>query len=155
MSAGREKFLCFSLGPEEYAVKLMTVKEVIAKPEVTYVPQSPSYFLGIMNLRGQVISVIDLRTKLGVKPNESAENAVIIFDIKDAIIGVVVDSVNAVLAPDPNEISDKPEIHGSNKHNYIEGVYRWNDQLVLFLNIAKALGVEDINHAAKSVQKVA
>lgn len=155
VNAGREKFLCFSLGPEEYAVRLLTVKEVIAKPEVTHVPQSPPYFLGIMNLRGQVISIVDLRAKLGVKPVETAETSVIIFDLQDAIIGVVVDSVNAVLAPEPSEISDKPDIHGSNKHNYIEGVYRWNKQLVLFLNIAKALGVEDLTHAAKATQKAA
>ncbi len=74
------RFLCFSLGNEHYAIPLLTVKEVIAPPETTPVPQTPAYFKGIMNLRGQVISVIDLRTKLGIKPLQSAENAVIICD---------------------------------------------------------------------------
>ena len=154
-NAGREKFLCFSLGAEEYAVRLLTVKEVIAKPEVTPVPQSPPYFLGIMNLRGQVISIVDLRAKLGVKSKETAETSVIIFDLKEAIIGVVVDSVNAVLAPETEDISENPDIHGANKNNYIEGVYRWNNQLVLFLNIAKALGIEDLTIAARESQKAA
>ena len=78
---GGERFLCFSLGAEEYAIPLLVVREVIAMPEYTPVPYTPPYFLGIMNLRGQVISVMDLRQKLGLKPRSDAETTVIICDL--------------------------------------------------------------------------
>jgi len=148
-----ERYLSFSLGHEEYAVRLLTVKEVIAIPEVTAVPQTPTYFMGIMNLRGQVISVIDLRTKLGIKATASQETAVIIFDLEGVTLGVVVDSVNSVLTPAAEEVSDKPDIQANINHDYIEGVYRNDKRLVLFLNIARALGIEDIraaSHTAKA-----
>ena len=74
----KERFLCFSLGVEEYAIPLLEVREVIAMPEYTPVPYTPPYFLGIMNLRGQVISVMDLRQKLGVTARGDAETTVII-----------------------------------------------------------------------------
>src|SRR4051812_41249332 len=101
----QNRFLSFSLGNEEYGVPLLAVKEVIAMPEITPIPYTPSYFLGIMNLRGQVISVMDLRQKLGVKPSQSSETAVIICDLNSLSIGVVVDSINSVLNPVEAELS--------------------------------------------------
>jgi purine-binding chemotaxis protein CheW len=90
-AATGNRYLSFSLGTEEYAIPLLAVKEVIAMPEFTSVPYTPSHFLGIMNLRGQVISVMDLRKKLGIKPGSTAETAVIICDLSPLCIGVVVD----------------------------------------------------------------
>jgi purine-binding chemotaxis protein CheW len=140
------RYLSFSLGVEEYAIPLLAVREVIAMPEYTPVPYTQPYFLGIMNLRGQVISVMDLRGKLGIKPKADAETAVIICDLNGMAIGVVVDSVNSVLNPHPDEVSDKPEIQSNRPTDYITGVYRKENALVLFLDIAKSLSVED--HAA-------
>ena len=103
-----DRYLSFNLGVEEYAVPLLAVREVIAMPEYTPVPYTPPYFLGIMNLRGQVISIMDLRQKLGVKPLQQAETTVIICDLGGASIGVVVDSVNTVLSPKAEEICISP-----------------------------------------------
>jgi len=155
LRAASERYLSFSLGAEEYAVRLLKVKEVIARPEITPVPQTPPYFLGIMNLRGQVISVLDLRLKLGIKAQQNSETAVIIFDLETVTIGVVVDSVNSVLAPSPEHISEKSDLQISSSHEYVEGVYRNDKRLVLFLNIAQALGFADLERSKQISQKSA
>jgi purine-binding chemotaxis protein CheW len=150
-----DRFLGFSLGKEEYAIPLLSVKEVIAPPEITKVPHTPNYFLGIMNLRGQVISVIDLRTKLGVKAGENGETAIIICDLGAVCLGVMVDSINSVLNPKENEVSGKPEIHSAKNTDYITGVYRKDDKLVLFLDIARSLDMADQAIILKNAPKAA
>lgn len=137
------RFLSFSLGKEDYAVPLLSVKEVIAMPEFTTIPYTPTHFLGIMNLRGQVISVIDLRTKFNIKAEAGAETAVIICDLKPLCLGIVVNSVNSVLSLTPGEINPRPEIHSSKASDYIMGVTRKDKQLILLIDIAKALDVAD------------
>ncbi len=138
-----KRYICFNLGTEEYAIPLLTVREVIAVPEITHVPFSPPYFLGIMNLRGQVISVIDLRQKLGIKPNENSETAVIICDLAPLSLGLVVDSINSVLSPKDDEVSEKPEMPNNKNTEYITNVYRKANQLILMLDIKKTLTGED------------
>lgn len=145
-----ERFLCFSLGAEEYGMPLLKVKEVIAMPEITPIPFTPTHFLGIMNLRGQVISIIDLRTKFNIKPKTNEETSVIICDIGGASgLGVVVDSVNSVIAPKNSELSAKPEID-SKKSDVITGVYRKDKKLILLLDVNKALSTEDQAAMAKA-----
>ena len=138
------RYLSFSLGTEEYAVPLLTVREVIAVPEITPVPSAPVHFLGIMNLRGQVISIVDLRLKLGIKSSKSAETSVIICDLEEIVIGIVVDSINSVLSPKQEEISIKPEIQNNRNTSYITSVYQNGQKLVLILDVKKALGMEDL-----------
>jgi len=143
------RFLCFSLGSEEFAIPLLSVREVIAMPEITPVPQTPPHFLGIMNLRGQVISVMDLRTKLSIKPDPKAETAIIICDLNPNSIGIVVDSINSVLNPSAKEISEKPEIQSQKNTEYIQGVFRSHDKLILLLDVAKTLGSGDLQALSK------
>lgn len=147
---GGERFLSFSLGQEEYAIPLLSVKEVIALPEITPVPQTPPHFLGIMNLRGQVISVMDLRAKLSIKPNTSGETAIIICDLKPNSVGVVVDAINSVLSPSRQEISDKPEIKSQRNTEYIKGVFRHQEKLILLLDIGRTLDLSDQRAIAQS-----
>lgn len=151
-SASNNRYLSFSLGSEEYAIPLLSVKEVIAVPEITPVPFTPSHFLGIMNLRGQVISVIDLRSKMGIKPGSSTETSVIICDISPLVLGVVVDSINSVLSPKENEVSPKPEIQSTRSTDYITNVYRKDKKLILFLDIAKALNAEDHSAVLRAIK---
>jgi len=137
------RYISFSLGSEEYAIPLLDVREVIAVPDTTPVPFTPSHFLGIMNLRGQVISVIDLRTKLAIKPSPSAETAVIICDIGNTCLGVLVDSINSVISPDEDQLSQKPEIESQKSTEYISAIYKKSDRLVLIIDLKKALSSED------------
>ncbi len=140
-----ERYLEFSLGAEVYAMPLLAVREVIAVPEITPIPYTPPHFLGMMNLRGQVISVIDLRLKFNMKQaaTHTPETAIIICNIGSLSLGVVVNSVNSVLALTSQDISEKPGIESSINTAYITGVTRKDNQLVLLLDIGKVLNVTD------------
>jgi purine-binding chemotaxis protein CheW len=145
-----DRFLRFSMGKEDFAMPLLQVREVIAVPEVTPVPFTPSHVLGVMNLRGQVISVFDLRKKFGITPNESVEKAVIICDLAPLCIGMLVDSITSVLSPTPEQLSENPEIQTSLGKDLITHVHTENQKLTLIIDIAKALSVEDRIFAAKA-----
>lgn len=140
-----ERFLEFSLGQEEYAIPLLSVREVISLPETTPIPKAPPHFLGIMNLRGQVISVVDLRKKLNIKPKEEdLEESVIIVDIEGMNLGIVVDSINTVLAISLADVSDVPEIESQVNAEYIEGVYRKENSLTVLLDVAKVFDLKEM-----------
>ncbi len=152
-----KRYLEFSLGEETYAVPLLKVREVIARPETTPVPFTPKHFLGIMNLRGQVISVIDLRSKLNInrKKENDEDSAVIIVDLDPIFLGVVVDSVNNVLTLNLSEVNETPKIDSTKNTEYIEGVYRKDEHLILLLNIAQVLDIEDRKAIQSSIKKAA
>lgn len=144
-STEASRFLIFSLCGEQYAVPLLNVKEVIALTDITPVPYSPPHFKGIMNLRGQVISVIDLRLKLRMaKADTSAETAIIILDLSPLSLGIIVDSVESVLAVDQKEIQPPPDVGSGSNTNYIRGVTRKDKKLILLLDIERTLSVEDL-----------
>lgn len=137
------RYLCFGLGEEEFAIPLLTVKEVMAMPEVTPIPQTPAHFLGIVNLRGSVISVMDLRLKLGIKPSKSEETTVVILDLGEMHMGIAVDRVNSVQALTKDQVSEKPMIDSSKSNDYITGVFRKESHLILLVDISRALSLED------------
>lgn len=153
-SSGR--FLCFSLGKEKFAMPLLQVKEVIANTETTSIPQAAPHFRGIMNLRGQVISVIDLRVKLKVgKPDVTPETTIVILDVNGLFLGVVVDSVDSVTSFDSSMISDPPVHDSSAKIDYIFGVARHEKALTLLIDLKKVLNTEDLKTLKHQVGKVA
>lgn len=155
MTTENLRYLCFDLGQEEFCIPLLSVREVLGMPEFTPIPQTPPHFLGIMNLRGQVISVIDLRIKMGIKAMPSEETAVVILDFGSFSLGMVVDRVNSVTEIPAVAAADKPVLDSSKAKDYIVGVYKKNDHLILILDISKALSVEEKNIANKSSSKAA
>ena len=153
MTHYQSRYLSFSLGLEEYAVPLLSVKEVIAIPEITPIPSAPAHFLGVMNLRGQVISIIDLRLKLGIKLTAGSETAVIICNLETLVIGMVVDSINSVLTPKPEQISTQPEIQNNRKIHYVIGIYQTDKKLILIIDVIKALNLEDIQASTQKLEQ--
>jgi len=140
-----QRFLTFSLGAESYAVPLPKVREVIAFGELTKIPNTPPYFRGIMNLRGQVISVIDLRIKFQLPDAAiTPETAIIILDMQSLCLGIIIDSVDAVLSIPSDSISPPPDHESAIGLDYVTGVARVNKSLILTLDIEKALSVEDL-----------
>jgi purine-binding chemotaxis protein CheW len=137
------RYLEFNLGEERFAIPLLTVKEVIAVPETTKVPFTPDYFLGVMNLRGQVLSVIDLRRRMGITARNSSETAVIITDLGFTHLGVVVDSINRVLAVEGTDFAPPPEIEKNTRTDFVTGCYKSDKNLVLFLDVNKILDREE------------
>jgi purine-binding chemotaxis protein CheW len=150
-STESQRFLCFRLGDEDYAVPLLSVKEVIAMPDTTPIPNTPSHFMGIMNLRGQVISIIDLRVKFGFKSEKTAENCVIICDFGGLSLGVVVSAVENVHAVSPKDIGPRPDLQGSKTSDYVTGVIKRDKNLILLVNLSKALGVEEQKAIAQAL----
>lgn len=147
------RYLSFSLAKEEYAIELLSIREVIGMPAITSVPHVPAHFLGIMNLRGQVISVVDLRKRFGLPTATGSETAVMILNFPELSIGVVVDSVNSVLNPEDNSLSPTPDLQGSPTSSFITGVYRKEAHLVLLLDIARALNLASAGKAPTSTDQ--
>lgn len=150
------RFLCFSLGKEKFAMPLLQVKEVIAHTETTNIPQAAPYFKGIMNLRGQVISVIDLRVKLKVgKAETTPETTIVILDVNGLSLGVVVDSVNSVTSFENSMISEPPLHDSSTKTDYIFGVARHDKDLTLLIDLKKVLNTDDVKTMKSQTLKAA
>ena len=145
IAGNTERYMCFNLGSEEYAVPLLTIREVVALPKVAPIPQAPPYFLGLMNLRGNIIPLVDLRLKMGIQASSKSESVVVILDIETTLIGMMVDSINHVLNAPRDKIAPAPKPDKSGKYNYITGVYRKDTNLVLILDIKNALDSSDHN----------
>lgn len=143
---GGERYLAFLLGKEHFAIPLLQVKEVIEMSSPTPIPQTPSYFKGIINLRGQVISIVDLRSKLELeKLEDGPKAAIIILDLEPNLyLGVVVDRISSVLAFSREDMSEAPEIF-SQKRKYIKGVAKRDNRLVLIFDIASTLNLADLD----------
>ena len=140
-----QRFLVFSLGQERYAVPLLKVNEVIAPTDITPVPHTPPHFKGIMNLRGQVISIVDLRLKFRLATAESGpETAIVILDLAPLSLGVVVDSVDSVIAVDGVDIRPTPDVECQIGTDFLTGVTRRDGHLILILDIEKSLNVDEL-----------
>ena len=149
-----ERYLSFSLGAEEFGVPLIVVREVIGVPECTPLPFTSEHVMGVMNLRGQVITVIDLRKRLGFDAKDhTAESAVIICEVGAVRVGLLVDSVNSVITSQASEITGRPEVEKTPKTQYISSVFRRGSHVVLFLDVGEILsadkqGIEEQQKAA-------
>jgi purine-binding chemotaxis protein CheW len=129
-----KRFLEFKLGEESYAVELFSVKEVITPPEMTPIPKSPAYFCGLMNLRGLVLTVIDLRKRLSINPlKDTSQNGVIILDLGDKLIGVMVDSIQKVLNISKDNIKPVPDAD-SPSNAYFVGVIQQDGKISMWLD---------------------
>jgi purine-binding chemotaxis protein CheW len=128
------RFLEFHLGKESYAVGLLKVKEVITPPEITPIPKSPAYVCGLINLRGLVLTVIDLRKKLGIQPStDQSQAAVIIFDLEDHMVGVVVDSIQKVLNVGEDSIKPVPDADGAGMAHLL-GILHHDQMLTMWID---------------------
>lgn len=138
-----KRFLTFLLDKEEYAIPLPTVKEVVAFPEITRVSHTPSHMLGLMNFRGQIFSVFDLRVKFGLNAKYDSEISVIICVFEKLFFGVVVDSVNSVLSFLDADIDSAANVDLGQSTEYVVGVGKNQGPLIFVLDIVKALNLEE------------
>lgn len=128
------RYLEFILGGESYAVELLRVKEVLPPPEMTPIPKAQPYVCGLMNLRGLVLTVIDLRKKLAITPSkDTTQNAVIIFDLGDRMVGVVVDSIQKVINLPDDAIKPVPDAEG-HASEHVLGILQHDARLTLWLD---------------------
>jgi purine-binding chemotaxis protein CheW len=147
MKAG--KYLTFSLEKEEYGIGILKVKEIIGMMPITSVPRTPSFVKGVINLRGKVIPVLDLRTKFEMAPIPYTERTCIIVveiesDASTLLIGIVVDAVSEVLNIREDEIEETPKFGTQLKHDYILGMAKRDGGVKILLNIDKVLSSDEI-----------
>lgn len=145
----RRKYLVFKLGHERFGIALSSVKEVIGLTEITEVPQVPSFFQGLINLRGKIISVIDLRKKMGLEATQyqPKKTSIIITEIKSVVLGVIVDDVEEVASYEKEEqIEESIDVQGKVSKEYLQGVAKTSDnKLVLLMNINEILSSSDLS----------
>ena len=139
------KYLTFSLAGEEYGIGILKVKEIIGMMTVTPVPRTPEYVKGVINLRGKVIPVIDLRLKFGMEPVEYTERTCIIvveiqFTSNKIAMGIVVDSVSEVLNIKSGDIEDTPSFGTKLNTDYILGMAKSGQGVKILLDIDRVMG---------------
>lgn len=140
------KYLTFELADEEYGVEILKVKEIIGIMNITSVPQTPEYVKGVINLRGKVIPVIDLRRKFGMKTEEYTERTcIIVVDLNNMVTGIVVDSVSEVLNIKGDEIEETPSFGVKLYTEYILGMAKVKGQVKILLDIDKVLTASDVS----------
>lgn len=138
------KYLSFSLAGEEYGIGILKVKEIIGMMNITPMPQTPEFVKGVINLRGRVIPVIDLRLRFGLQRQEYTERTCIVVveiqsDGKELMIGVVVDSVSEVLNIKGTDIEETPSFGNDVDTEYILGMAKYDGGVKILLDIGHVL----------------
>ena len=156
-----QEYLTFKLADETYAINVGCIKEVLGVPRITRVPRMPDYMTGVINLRGNVIPVVDLRLKFGMGATPITEDTGIIvtevtgmFDEEEdekIVMGIFSDSVQKVVSIGPSEIEAPPRIGMAIDTDFIAGMGRVDDSFVIMLNIDKALSENELAREKESV----
>ena len=134
----------FKLGAEEYGVDIAQVQEINRMVSVTHVPRAPKFMEGVINLRGQLIPIIDLRTRFGMPRAEHTKNTrIVVTEIGAKRVGMVVDSVSEVLRLPVEEIEDAPEMLTGVETEYIRGVGKVEDRLIILLDLARIISLAE------------
>ncbi len=138
------KYLTFKLADEEYGVEILKVREINGIMDITSVPQMPSYMKGVINLRGKVIPVVDLRLKFALTEIEHTEQTCIIVVDVGKEIGIIVDTVSEVLDITGDNIEPPPQMGGSVDSSFILGMGKVSDTVKILLDIDKVLASDEL-----------
>ncbi len=154
MTNRQGKYLTFALGPEEYGLEILKVREIIGYMEITAVPQTPHEVRGVINLRGQVIPVVDLRAKFGMETIDvTEETCIIVVEIsrgrRNFSTGIVVDHVQEVLDIPGQDIEDAPQFGSEVDTNFILGMGKIGDSVKILLDIDRVLAGNDLDFAGE------
>ena len=150
------KYLTFTLAEEEYGIGILKIKEIIGMMPITSVPRTPEFVKGVINLRGKVIPVIDLRLRFGMKELEYTERTcIIVVEIEGQagtiLIGIVVDAVSEVLNIKSEDMEDTPTFGAKLNTHYILGMAKMEGGVKILLDIDQVLNTEELSALEKSV----
>ncbi len=155
------KHLTFFLGKEDYGIPILKVKEIIGLMEITYVPRTPEFIKGVINLRGKIVPIMDLRLKFGMNEKEYNERTCIIvvevfINGVERQLGVVVDSVSEVLNINEKDIEPAPKFGANVADNFLTGMGKVKDRVVMLLDIEQVVNSDEMvnlfdNHHEKVV----
>lgn len=149
----QNKYLTFLLKEEKYAVPIQYVLEIVGIQKITVVPDMVNYIKGVINLRGQVIPVVDVRLRFGMVGKEYDERTcVMITKIGDVSVGLIVDMVDEVREISPEKIGDSPKIATAQSTEFIQGIARVGDEVIIVLDVGNLLYANDLMAASSSAK---
>ena len=155
-SATREntrEVLVFILGAEEYGVDILKVQEIRGYEKVTPIPSAPAYLKGIVNLRGVIVPLVDMRVRFGLAdPRYDSTTVVVILRVAGRIIGLVVDAVSDVVHLAPSDVKEAPGLGSVVDSSFLAGLATRDDRMILLLDIEKLLSSGEMNLLAQVAQ---
>lgn len=158
MAETYQKLLTFSLGSEGYGITILKVKEIIGMMDITPVPRTPEFIKGVINLRGKIIPVMDLRIKFGMEEQEYDERTcIIVVEVSlngvQKLLGVVVDTVSEVVTISSDQIEPPPEYGTGAEHNSILGIGKIKERVVIILDIDEVFLCEEVVKIMNNVKE--
>lgn len=152
------KYLTFSLGREDYGIPILQVREIIGMMEFTVIPKTPAYIKGVINLRGKIIPIMNLRAKFGMPEIEETEKTCIIvveFKVNEITrpMGIIVDQVSDVVNIDESEMEKALDYGATVDGDFLTGLGKIKERVVMILNIEKILTTEDVISLMKNVHE--
>ena len=139
------QLVTFRIGEEEFGVDILAVQEIIRLMQITPVPRAPVDIAGVINLRGKVIPIIDLRRRFGLAPRGHDKNTrIIVIEINNIIVGFVVDAVSEVLRIPASTVEPPPPVVAGVESDYVSGVGKLQDRLLIMLDLDRLLSSEDM-----------
>jgi purine-binding chemotaxis protein CheW len=146
--------IVFRLGDEEYGLQIGQIKEVVPTPHITRLPQTPPYVKGVANIRGNIIAVVDLEEKFGLKQesNEAANNYTLVVESDEVKMGVLVRELPNTLNVKQSQIEDSTNIiqDGTADQSYIKGIVKLEDRLIIMLDVFKTMSESELNGVFKN-----
>ena len=134
------ELVSFAIGDQDFCMDIMLVREIRGWTNVTMLPHAPSYILGVINLRGAVVPIVDLASRLGLPPLEpTSRHVIIIAVLGDQTVGFLVSAVSDILGAQPSEIQPPPRIASDPTAGFIEGVIASDERMLRILNLASVL----------------
>ncbi|MBI3600518.1 MAG: chemotaxis protein CheW [Nitrospinae bacterium] len=138
------QLVSFNIGNEEFAVDILKVQEINRMAEITRVPKSPPFVEGVINLRGKVIPIVDLRKRFNLEERKTTkETRIIVVDMDGKVVGLIVDAVSEVLRLPADTIEPPPPIVAGIEAEYIKGVGKLDDRLLILLDLNKIFSTEE------------
>ncbi len=157
-TGGMNQFISFKIGGEEYAIDIMAVREIKGWTETTTLPNQAQHILGVMNLRGTIVPVFDLRCRFGMGLTEATRShVVIIVAVQDRIVGLLVDAVSDILTIDSSEIRPVPEMDRGVATDFLSGIVSVNESMVVILSLEELFsraGMDKTFQDAEEAQSV-
>lgn len=143
------QYLTFKLGDEMFAIDVLQVREVLDLSSITKVPRAPEFMRGVINVRGSVVPVIDLRLKFGMaKTEQTIDTRIVVMELniegEQAILGAMADSVHDVMDMDPEQIEDPPKIGSRWRTEFIKGIGKKDDQFLILLDIDRVFSTDEL-----------
>lgn len=136
----KDKYLTFRLGDEDYGIEIRHVTEIIGIQKITEIPNMPTYVKGIINLRGKVIPVIDVRSRFNLEKRAYDDRTcIVVVNMNENSVGLVVDTVNEVADIPEAQIEDAPKVTSISKDQYIQGLGKVDDKVKILLDVSKLL----------------